>query len=87
VGVSEPGHNSQDSKLKAFVERIERLNAEAHSLRLDIREIYAEAKGAGYEPKIIRKVVALRMKDKEKLSEENQKLAAYAAAVGLDPFS
>ncbi len=89
--MSEPGHNAVggiDSKrLESFLDRIEKLNAEKHSLGLDISEVYAEAKGSGFDTKIMRKVVALRMLDKTKRDEQDELLRLYRAAAGIDPFS
>jgi len=89
--VSGPGHNAvggiDQPKLEAFLSRIEKLNAEKHSLGLDISEVYAEAKGVGFEPKIMRKVISLRMMDKEKRDEQDELLRLYRAAAGIDPFS
>jgi uncharacterized protein (UPF0335 family) len=57
--------------LRKYIERIERLEEEKKALAGDIREIYAEAKGNGYEPRVMRKVVSLRrMKDADRQEEE-----------------
>ena len=70
-------------RLRAFVQRIERLEEEKAALAADIREIYAEAKGNGYEPRVMRKVVTLRrMKDADR-QEEEALLEVYRAAVGV----
>jgi uncharacterized protein (UPF0335 family) len=88
LDVSGPGHNSgvAHDKIKSFVERVERLEVEKASLNADIRELYAEAKGNGFDPKILKLVVALRKKDEADRKEQNELLALYAAAVGIDPF-
>lgn len=70
-------------RLKAFIERIERLEEEKKALTEDIREVYAEAKATGFEPKVMRKLIALRKVDKEKRIEENELLHLYAAAIGM----
>ena len=70
-------------QLKSLVERIERLEEEKKALAGDIREIYAEAKGNGFEPRVMRKVVSLRrMKDADR-QEEEALLEVYRAAVGV----
>jgi uncharacterized protein (UPF0335 family) len=68
--------------LKAFVERIERLEEEKAAIADDIKQVYAEAKGNGYDPKIIRKVVRLRKMDANKRREEDELLDLYLAALG-----
>lgn len=72
------------AKLKSFVERIERLEEEKKALGEDIRDVYAESKGMGFEPKIIRKLVALRRANAEKRREEADLLGLYAAAIGME---
>ena len=69
--------------LRKYIERIERLEEEKKALSGDIREVYAEAKGNGYEPRVMRKVVSLRrMKDADR-QEEEALLEVYRAAVGI----
>ena len=70
-------------RLKSFIERIERLEEEKKALSEDIREVYAEAKAVGFEPKIMRKMISLRKMDLEKRREENELLELYMAAVGM----
>jgi uncharacterized protein (UPF0335 family) len=70
--------------LRAFLERIERLEAEKADLANDIKEVYAEAKGTGFDVKIIRKLISLRKQDSEKRQEEEELLALYKQAVGLE---
>jgi uncharacterized protein (UPF0335 family) len=87
------GHNSGDvggvaaDKLKAFIERIERLESEKTDLAADIREVYAEAKGNGFDTKIMRKVIALRKMEEPDRKEQDELLDLYRKAVGIDPFS
>lgn len=69
--------------LKAYVERIERLEEEKKNLAADIREVYAEAKGNGFEPKIMRKLISLRKMDQSDRQEEEELLDLYRRAVGL----
>lgn len=87
--MAEAGHNSgiNASHLKAFVERIERLEEEKASLLTDIKEIYLEAKGNGFDAKVLRKLVAMRARDSEKLKEEHAILDLYCGALGMDVFS
>ena len=70
-------------RLLSFLERIERLEEEKSALAEDIKEVYAEAKGVGFDAKTMRKVVKLRKMDTEKRREEDEILELYKAAVGL----
>ncbi|MEI2736619.1 MAG: DUF2312 domain-containing protein [Rhodoblastus sp.] len=76
--------NSIDSgHLKAFIERIERLEEEKRALAEDIKDVYAEAKGVGYDVKIMRKIVSLRRQDHHKRKEEEEILDLYLSALGM----
>ncbi|MFT4099317.1 MAG: DUF2312 domain-containing protein [Rhodoblastus sp.] len=76
--------NSIDSgHLKAFIERIERLEEEKRALAEDIKDVYAEAKGTGYDVKIMRKIVSLRRQDHHKRKEEEEILDLYLSALGM----
>jgi uncharacterized protein (UPF0335 family) len=70
--------------LRAFVERIERLEEEKKALADDIKDVYAEAKGNGFDVKIMRKIVSLRRQDREKRHEEEEILDLYMAALGMN---
>jgi len=70
-------------QLKAFIERIERLEEEKATIAQDIREVYAEAKANGFDTKIMRKVVALRKKEAAEREEERLLLDVYLAALGM----
>lgn len=72
-------------QLKAFVERIERLEEEKKTIADDIKDVYAEAKGNGYDIKILRKIISLRKQDKDKRREEEEILDLYLAALGMMP--
>jgi uncharacterized protein (UPF0335 family) len=81
--MSELGHNSVNGgHLKSFIERIERMEEEKKALAEDIRDIYAEAKGNGYDAKIMRKIVAMRKQDATKRREEEEITQLYLAALG-----
>ena len=71
------------AELRQFVERIERLEEEKREVAEQIKEVYAELKGRGFQPAIIRKVVALRRRDKDDLAEEEAVLEMYKAALGM----
>lgn len=69
--------------LTAYIERIERLEEEKRNLGGDIREVYAEAKSNGFEPKIMRKLVALRRMDQADRLEQEELLDLYRRAIGV----
>jgi uncharacterized protein (UPF0335 family) len=69
--------------LKALIERIERLEEEKASLAGDIREVYAEAKGNGFDTKAMRKIIAMRKKDFAERREEEAILDLYMQALGM----
>jgi uncharacterized protein (UPF0335 family) len=69
--------------LKAFVERIERLEEEKKTISDDIRDVYAEAKGNGYDVKALRAVVRMRKQDKEERQEQEAILETYLQALGM----
>jgi uncharacterized protein (UPF0335 family) len=71
-------------RLKAFIERIERLEEEKAALAEDVKDIYAESKAVGFDTKIIRKVIRLRKMDAEKRREEDELLELYKSAIGLE---
>lgn len=71
------------NQLRSIVERIERLEEEKKAIGDDITDVYAEAKGNGFDTKILRKVVALRKLDAHKRAEEEELLDLYLSQVGL----
>ena len=73
------------STLSQFIDRIERLDEEKAELSQDIRDIYLEAKGNGFDAKIMRKIVALRKKDRREMDEEEAILKIYKQALGMTP--
>ena len=80
----ELGHNSLDGgRLKAFIERVERLEEEKKNVGDDIKEVFSEAKGSGYDTKIMRKIIALRKIDAAKRHEEEEILDLYLSALGM----
>jgi uncharacterized protein (UPF0335 family) len=69
------------AKLKSFVERIERLETEKADLGADIREVYAEAKGNGFDTKIMRQVIRLRKMEEPDRKEQDELLDLYRRAL------
>jgi uncharacterized protein (UPF0335 family) len=72
-------------RLKSFVERIERLEEERRALGDDLKEVYAEAKGNGFDTKIMRQVIRLRRMDKDDLDEQETLIDIYKRALGMLP--
>lgn len=86
------GHNSGEAvnvggvageRLKSFIERIERLEEEKKALAEDIKDVYAEAKGVGFDVPTIRKVIAERKKDPDKRAEQLELFDLYKSAIGM----
>jgi uncharacterized protein (UPF0335 family) len=70
-------------QLKAFVERIERLEEEKKAISDDIRDVYAEAKGTGFDTKALRTIVRLRKLDMDERREQQEVLDTYLHALGM----
>lgn len=78
------GHNTVAAgELRAFVERIERLDEDARALNDDRREVYAEMKGRGFDTKAVRTIVALRRRDASERREQEAIVDLYKAALGM----
>ena len=86
------GHNSKNDddaygiasdELRQFIERIEQMEAEKKDIAEQIKEVYAEAKGRGYDTKVMRKVIALRKRKPDDLAEEEAVLEMYKQALGM----
>lgn len=84
------GHNSEgldatptDDRLRLLIERVERMEEEKAAIGADIKDVYAEAKGTGYDPKIMRKVIQLRKMDPEQRREQESLVETYMAALGM----
>ena len=69
-------------RLRTIIERLERLEEDKQAVLTDIKEVFAEAKGEGYDVKILRKVLARRKQDRAKLQEEEAILDLYLSALG-----
>ena len=70
-------------RLKSFIDRAERLIEERKAIQADITDIFLEAKGVGYDVKIMRKIVSLRRQDSHKRKEEEKILDLYLSALGM----
>jgi uncharacterized protein (UPF0335 family) len=75
--------NQTPEMLRQFIERVERLEEEKAGILADIRDVYSEAKGYGFDPKIMRQVVKMRAMDKQDLDEQDQLIETYRSALGL----
>ena len=80
--MNETPANATDPHLLQLIERIERMEEEKQNVMADIKEIYAEAKAKGYDPKIMRKVVAIRKQDPADVAEIDALLDTYLTALG-----
>jgi uncharacterized protein (UPF0335 family) len=78
------GHNSADDRLRLLIERVERLEEEKAGIADDVKDVYMEAKAVGYDPKIMRKIVALRKMKPDDRREQQMLIETYANALGLD---
>ena len=77
-------HGQLDNKqLLSIIERIEKMNEETAAIAADIKEIYTEAKSAGYDPKYIRQMIRLRKLDPDELDETDELVKMYRTALGL----
>ena len=74
----------QADRLRLLIERIERLEEEKKAMVDDIKDVYAEAKAVGYDPKIMRTIVRLRKMDSHDRREADDLLETYKAALGMD---
>jgi uncharacterized protein (UPF0335 family) len=80
--MDQPGHNSKE-QLKSIVERIERLDEEIKGLRDDQKDIYAEAKGNGFDTKALRQIIRIRAEDPNKRAEREAILETYMQTLGM----
>lgn len=72
-------------QLRAFIERIENLETEKKALGEDIKEVYAEAKGEGFDTKVMRQVIRIRRMDEADLHEQEELIDVYKRALGMLP--
>lgn len=79
----EPATRFAKDHLKAFVERIERLEEEKKAIADDIRDVYAEAKGTGFDTKALRTIVRMRKQDTDERKEQEAILETYLHALGM----
>lgn len=75
-------NGTAQTQLKTVIERIERLEEDKAAVMADLKEVYAEAKGNGFDTKILRKVIRIRKQDRAKRQEEDALLDLYLSAIG-----
>ena len=78
-----PSSHISSDRLMSFIQRIEKLEEDKAAVSDDIKEVYAEAKGTGFDTQIIRKIVRLRKIEVEKRREQEELLELYMAAIGM----
>lgn len=76
-------HGVARDQLRSFIERIERLEEEKKTIADDIKDVYGEAKGTGFDTKILKKVIAIRKQDKDERMEQEAILETYLMALGM----
>jgi uncharacterized protein (UPF0335 family) len=76
-------HGVARDQLKSFIERIERLEEEKKTIADDIKDVYGEAKGTGFDTKILKKVIAIRKQDRDERMEQEAILETYLMALGM----
>ena len=79
----QPAHRFAKDQLKAFVERVERLEEEKKTIADDIRDVYAEAKGNGFDIKALRTIVRMRKEDADERREHETIVETYMHALGM----
>ena len=82
--VTDATHAVTADELRQFIERYEHLEAEKKDITEQQAEVMSEAKGRGYDAKVMRKIIAMRKRDKNDLDEEEAILALYLSALGMD---
>ena len=75
--------DAAQERLRSFIERIERLEEERAKLGADIKEVFSEAKGTGFDPKIMRQVIRLRKMEDSDRQEQEMLLDTYLIALGM----
>ena len=83
MNTSPDSYNVAADELRQFIERIEQLDAEKRDLAEQQKEVMAEAKGRGYDTKVMRKVIALRNRKPDEIAEEEAIMDMYKSALGM----
>ena len=80
---SQSSYRVASDEIRAFIERFERLDAEKKDISDQQKEVMSEAKGRGYDTKVLRKIVGLRKREPQEISEEEAVLELYKEALGM----
>lgn len=81
--MSEQAYSATAAELRQFIERYEHLQAEKQDIADQQKEVMAEAKGRGYDTKVLRKIIAMRKRDRDDIAEEEAILEMYREALGM----
>lgn len=81
--ITESSQTVAAGQLRAFIERVERIDEEISGMKDDRKDVFAEMKGTGFDTKAVRKILALRKKDKAEREEEEAILDLYMSALGM----
>jgi uncharacterized protein (UPF0335 family) len=81
--MAETGDNSGGAEIRNFLERIERLEEEKATIASDIKDVFGEAKGRGYDTKALRTILKMRKQDKDEREEQEAILETYLLALGM----
>lgn len=81
--ITETSQTVAAGQLRAFIERIERLSEEKQTIADDIKEVYAEMRGTGFDTKAVRKIIRMRKRDAAERQEEQAILDLYCSALGM----
>ena len=76
-------HGVARDQLRSFIERIERLEEEKKTIADDIKDVYGEAKGTGFDTKVLKKIISIRKQDKDERIEQEAILETYLIALGM----
>lgn len=82
--MSETSGAISSERLRSFIKRIEKLEEDKAAVSEDLKEVYAEAKGTGFDTKIIRKIISIRKMEVEKRREQDEVTQLYMAALGME---
>jgi len=82
--MAETSGEISSERLKSFIKRIEKLEEDKAAISEDLKEVYAEAKGTGFDTKIIRKIISLRKLEVEQRREMDELLDLYKSAIGME---
>ncbi len=83
--MADRANDTSGKQLRAFIERVERMEEEKAAIAQDIKEIYAEAKGNGFDTKVLRQIIRIRKQDANERAEQEALLELYEHSIGMRP--